>query len=105
MSVLSLASNYHNIFSWNYAVRQHKWGKPDPRYVKVNVDAAFFEDAAMGAIVAVLRDDKSNFLAAQCKFIPNAAYVVNTEAMAMRDGLGLANSLGFNRVEAESDSL
>jgi hypothetical protein len=74
-------------------------------YVKVNVDAALFEDAGMGAIVAVLRDDKSNFLAAQCKFIRNAAYVVTTEAMDMQDGLGLANSLGFNRVEAESDYL
>ena len=30
---------------------------------------------------------------------------MTVEAMAMRDGLYLANSLGFNRVEAESDSL
>ena len=34
-----------------------------------------------------------------------AADVSTVEAMAMRDGLNLANSLGFNRIEAESDSL
>lgn len=72
--------------------------------MKVNVDAAFHEDEGMGATAAVIRDEKGNFLAAQCKLIPYAADVVTTEALAMSDGLKLANSLGFNRVE-ESDSL
>ena len=43
-------------------------------------------------------------MAAQCKYIQYASDVVTSEAMAMRDGLIFANSLGFNRVEAESDS-
>lgn len=51
-----------------------------------------------------MRDEKGNFLAAQSKFIPVAADAITTEAMAMRDGLDFANSLGFNRIEAESDS-
>jgi hypothetical protein len=32
------------------------WFKPEPRQVKVNVDAFFFEDTRSGAVGAVLRD-------------------------------------------------
>ncbi|EMS55212.1 hypothetical protein TRIUR3_30888 [Triticum urartu] len=58
-----------------------------------------------GAVAAVLRDSKGNFLAAQCKYFPHAYDAVTSEAMAMREGLIFANSLGFPRVKAESDSL
>ena len=85
--------------------RDHKWRKPEARYIKLNVDASFLADEGSGATTAVLRDEKGRFIVAQCKFIQFAADVVTTEAMAMRDGLNLANTLGFNRVEAESDSL
>jgi hypothetical protein len=71
----------------------------------LNVDAAFYPDEGAGATTAILRDVRGNFVAAQCKFIPFAADVITTEALAMRDGLVFANSLGFNRLEAESDSL
>ena len=53
----------------------------------------------------MLRDDRGNFIAGFCKYISLAADVVTIEAMALQDGLILANSLGFNRVEAESDLL
>lgn len=33
------------------------------------------------------------------------ADVITTEAMVMRDGLTLANTLGFNRVKAEFNSI
>ena len=69
------------------------------------MDAAFFAEQGVGATTAIIRDERGIFLAAQCKFIPYAADAMTSEAMAMRDGLNLANSLGFQRVEAESDSL
>ena len=59
----------------------------------------------MGATAATLRDDRDNFLAAQCKFIMYVANVITTKAMAIRDVLKLANYLGYNRIEAESKSL
>lgn len=86
-------------------VPETRWSKPDPRYTKLNVDAAFFADEGLGGTVAMLRDDRGNFVAAQCKFIPYAADAITTEVMAMRDGLAFANSLGFNRIEAELNSL
>lgn len=79
--------------------------RPDPGYTKLNVDAAFFADEGSGATTAVIRDIRGNFIAAQCKFIPVAANAITTEAMATRDGLAFANSLGLDRIEAESDSL
>ncbi|XBH96203.1 hypothetical protein VPH35_086638 [Triticum aestivum] len=39
------------------------------------------------------------------QFVPVTADAITMEAMAMRDGLFFANSLGLNQIEAESDSL
>lgn len=73
--------------------------------MKVNMDDAFFENEGVGRNIGCLKDDRSNLLVAQCKFISYASDVVTKEAMVMRDGLDLANSLGFNRLEAEFYSL
>ena len=102
---MAIASNYEKAFTKTFRPQEYKWVKPNPKFVKVNVDAAYYQDEGMGATSVIIRDEKGNFIAATCKFIPFAADVVTTEAMAMRDGLELANSLGFNRLEAESDSM
>ena len=59
----------------------------------------------VGSTTAIICDDRGNFIGAQCKFIPFAADLITTEALAMRDGLVFPKALGCNRVEAESDSL
>ena len=64
----------------------------------------FFAYDGAGATAAIIRDERGTFLAGYCRYIPFAADAVTTEAMAMRDGLGFANSLGFHGVEAETDS-
>lgn len=104
MSVLAITNNYHKAFMKNSAIVQQRWSRPEPKFTKLNVDAAYFPDVGGGATAAVLRDEKGTFLAAQCNYIPYAADVVSTEAIAMRDGLSLASNLGFQRVVAESDS-
>ncbi|KAI5003235.1 hypothetical protein ZWY2020_030395 [Hordeum vulgare] len=86
-------------------INEAKWSKPDPRFIKINVDATFYPDEGVGATTTIIRDDRGNFIGAQCKFIPFAADIITTEALAMRDGLVFANALGCNQVEAESDSL
>lgn len=47
--------------------------KPDPKFIKANVDAAFFEEEGLGATAVVLRNGKGQFLAAQCRFVPFVA--------------------------------
>ena len=68
-------------------------------FTKLNVDAIFFPDEGVGATTAVLRDDRGNFLAAQCKFIPFAADEITIEAMTMRKDL--ANSLRSRKEEGK----
>ena len=81
-----------------------KWTFWGPGFIKLNVDASFHADIGAGATAAILRDNKGNLIAAQCLYIERAVDVVSMEATSMRDGLVLANSLGFHNIEAESDS-
>jgi hypothetical protein len=53
---------------------------------------------------AVLRDIDGQFFAAACVFIPNVSTPMLAEAIAMREGLELANRMSLSRVQAESDS-
>jgi ribonuclease HI len=68
------------------------------------VDASFHEDVKAGAIGAILRDYKGEFIAASVSYLPNVASVVMDEAMAMREGLSLPILMGCSRIMAESDS-
>ena len=105
MSVLAITNNYKKSLNRNAGSNEERWVKPDPNFVKLNVDASFHVDVGAGATAAVLRDDHGNFIAAQGIYVDRGADVITMEAMAMRDGLMMANSLGFHNVEAESDSL
>ena len=103
-SVLAIANHYKKSTAKNSSNVDERWTLPNSGFVKVNVDAAFHADCGSGATAAVIRDFKGNFIAANCAYIDRGLNVVSMEAMAMRDGLNLANSLGFHNVEAESDS-
>lgn len=104
-AVLAIAANFHEANLPRSVTNPLRWMKPDIGFVKLNVDAAYFAEEGKGATAAVIRDEKGNFLAAQCIYITHTSDAMMAEAMAMRDGLTFANSLGFPRVEAESDSL
>ena len=105
MSVLAIANNYKKSLEQKSMNSMDRWDKPEPRSIKLNVDAAFYADNCTGATAAVLRDERGNFIAAQCIYVEQGLNAVTLEAASMRDGLMLANSLGFHDVEAESDSL
>jgi ribonuclease HI len=82
-----------------------KWKKPEPRFIKLNVDAAYHGDQRAGSTGAVLRDFEGRFVAASNMLIPHVASAATAEAIAMKNGLLLANILGCNRIHAESDSM
>jgi hypothetical protein len=81
------------------------WTKPRINFLKLNVDATFHADIQRGAIGAVLQDRHGVFLAAMSRFIPHVSSAAMAEALAMRDGLEMANSRGRVSIEAESDCL
>jgi hypothetical protein len=103
MSILSITANVLKA-SKSAGTREARWSKPKPRHVKLNVDASFFEDRHAGAAGAVLRDFQGNFLAASCVFLPHVTTPLMAKAIAMREGLKLANVRSYTRVQAESHS-
>jgi ribonuclease HI len=103
MSILSITANALKA-SKPAGTTEARWSKPKPRHVKLNVDASFLEDRHAGAVRAVLRDFQGNFLAASCVFLPHVTNPLMAEAIAMREGLKLANEIRCNMVQAESDS-
>jgi ribonuclease HI len=73
--------------------------------LKLNVDAPFGVDDMSGVVGAVIRDAHGNFVIASSKFLQNVSSPAMVEAQAMLQGLELANSIGCNALEAESDSI
>jgi ribonuclease HI len=72
--------------------------------LKINVDGSFHSDSHAGWIGAVVRDYKGEFIAASTVFLPHVLSPAVAEAMAMREGLSLANRMGCTNVIMESDS-
>jgi ribonuclease HI len=104
MSILTMAANQANSFKPEGASSEIKWTRPEPRHLKLNVDASFYADSCSGATGAVLRDYQGQFVAASTRFLPNIASIAMAEAVAMKEGLALASRLGCNAIIAESDS-
>jgi ribonuclease HI len=104
ISILSIASNAAlPVLSWD-PEGSAQWKKPEPRHVKLNVNASFYAETGAGAAGAIIRDFRGTFVAAAGVFISHVASASMAEALAMKHGLELANRLGLNRVQAESDS-
>ena len=41
----------------------HKWSRPEAKFIKLNVDVAFFIEEGVGATTTIIRDEWRNFLA------------------------------------------
>ena len=70
LSVLAIASNFQRSNTKNMSTPEHKWTRPEPKFVNVNVDAAFFADDGARATAAIIRDERGTFLAGYCRYIP-----------------------------------
>jgi ribonuclease HI len=103
MSILSIIANAVKVNSKGGVARQ-RWCKHDPRHLKINVDGSFHSDSHAGSIGAVVQDYKGEFIAASTVFLPHVLSPAVAEAMAMREGLSLANHMVCTNVIMESDS-
>ena len=95
VSIKVPATNFIRAATPNQPVRKrdHMWKRPPQGLVKVNVDAAFHPDTQLGAIGAIARDDKGNFLAAANWFLPHVNNVDCAELSAIHNGLYLQQTL------------
>ncbi|KAJ1394179.1 Ribonuclease H-like superfamily [Sesbania bispinosa] len=80
------------------------WRPPLQNVVKVNVDASWFQDRKGGALALVARDSLGAVLVGSALHYLAPSPVV-AEALAVREGMILANNLGFQRILLESDCL
>jgi ribonuclease HI len=104
-SILSITANAAAVGRKPGSLPIATWTKPEPRQIKLNVDASFHSDVHAGAAAAVLRDYQGNFLAAGCWCLPHVLSSAMAESLALKKGLSLAHSLGYNDLIAESDSV
>jgi transposase len=70
--------------------RSERWTRPEPRVLKLNVNASFHVDDHAGAVGAVVRDYEGRLIAASCSLLPHVSSVALAEAHAMKHGLILA---------------
>ncbi|CAI0415399.1 unnamed protein product [Linum tenue] len=83
--------------------RQVSWTKPRAGWVKLNVDGSKRFDPPSSAIGGVLRDSSGEWIVGFSNYVGQAS-VLEAELQALRDGLNLTWSLGFRKVEVNSDS-
>jgi hypothetical protein len=79
--------------------------KPLEGYLMINVDGAFDETKGPRGSAAVIRDTGGAFIAAAHSFIPHVLDAPSAEAETLRDGLLLAQQIGCNCVEIQSDCM
>jgi ribonuclease HI len=105
LSILSITANAAKVSKSTSTQLEVKWTSLAPRQVKLDVDASFHENEAAGAVGAIIQDYQGQFVAASMKYIPHGSSVSMAEAIAMREGLILANRRGFSSIITESDSI
>jgi ribonuclease HI len=105
MSIRALVANHLKAWGTPPGVHRRGWTRLRTNYVKLNVDVAFNQENKSGAVGAIIRDGRGEALVCACTFIPHVASAGSAEAKAMQMGLQLANAMGYQRVQAESDSL
>ena len=68
------------------------------------MDTSFDEDDLRGTTGVVVCDSANKFVVGANSKIPHAQYVLIVKALALKQGLFLAQSIGCNRVVINSDS-
>jgi hypothetical protein len=96
MSIVAITANYAKASKSEGSNAGRRWTRPEPRNVKLIVDAAFYLDMGAGATGVIIHDFQGQFIAASCTYLPNVASAAMAEAVAMKEGL--APQLMYARV-------
>lgn len=94
----------HSVGRGNHHVEgEHIWSKPTDGWVKVNTDAALFQDGSVG-VGCIMRDSQGVFLGARCGRIVGAWSPREAEAIAMKEALSWVISRRKHQCIMETDS-
>jgi hypothetical protein len=61
----------------------------------------FHDEISAGSVGAVIRDHQGNFLGAKCVYLSHVTSVVMVKALAMREGLFVASSMGYSSIQVD----
>ena len=78
---------------------------PPPRFFKINVNGATFENERNSSVGVVIRDVAGNVHVACCKYLQGQYSVEEVEALAMKCGLILAKEQKLSHIILEFDAL
>ena len=71
----------------------------------INVDGSFREENGSGGTGVVIRDSNGSFIAGSYTYLEHTVDAPTAEVMALRDGLLLAQHIGYNGFTLQSDCL
>jgi ribonuclease HI len=103
LAIHAITTNYVGASSAGQ-ITEGKWSKPCHNMYKMNVDACFMEDGC-GATAAVLRNHHGQALAGSSSLVSHVLDAHSAEAMALKNGMMLADQLGCSNITFESDCL
>ena len=72
---------------------------------KVNVDGAVSGDGKLSSVGVIIRNNEGAPIAALCKLLPGQYSSLETEIIALENGIILAEEMGLTQVIFESDAL
>nr|XP_023878292.1 uncharacterized protein LOC111990734 [Quercus suber] len=82
-----------------------KWKAPPTGFLKINTNAAAFDDGGNSCIGVVIRDNMGNVLVASSKVLAASFSAEISEALAMQEGMLLAAEMDVYHAMFESDAL
>lgn len=78
------------------------WMKPEVGWLKINTDAAVFQDGSIG-VGAVIRDSQGCFIGAGCCKVEGAWSSREAEAISMKEALSWIINRAYNQCVFETD--
>ncbi|XP_050239380.1 uncharacterized protein LOC126688624 [Quercus robur] len=93
------------LLNGRHALEGSRWMAPPLDFHKINVDGASSDDGRRSSIGVVIRNCKGEAVAALSKVLPGQYTSLETEFIALQEGVLLARELKLPHVIIESDSL
>ena len=98
LSIQALALNFHRAATIGHPAKDVMWARPPLGTVKLNVDASFEYEGNMASTGVILRDDAGDLMTAEICYLRPTIDAYTAEALAMKKGLQLADSLGIHDI-------
>jgi ribonuclease HI len=105
LNIKGIVANNSKVKGSGNTIRRGGWTKPASGVYKLNVDAAYEPKTGSGATGAIIRDPRGNFIAACCDHTDHAIDVATMNALALFNGLKLAEQFAAQSLDVESDSM